>query len=90
MTIMLSQQSGTGDDEQFVVVSTAPGDWEGYLDELTGYLESNGYTQESITRTPDRAFFLYVDADETRLISGGIGPDPSSDGMSVNLAVGPN
>lgn len=90
MTIVMSQQSGTGDDEQFVVVSTAPGDWESYLDELTGFLDSNGYTQQSITRTPDGAFFLYVDADGTRLISGGVGPDPGSGGMSVNLAVGPN
>jgi hypothetical protein len=90
MTIVLSQQSGSGADEQFVVVSTAPGDWESYLDEVTGFLESNGYTQQSITETPDGAYFLYVDADGTTLISGGVGPDPSSGGMTLNLAVGPN
>ena len=50
MTIVLSQQLGSGDEEQLVIVSTAPGDWESYLDELTDYLESNGYTQQTITR----------------------------------------
>ena len=90
MTIMLSQQSGSGAEEQFVVVSTAPGDWESYRDELIGHLESNGYTQQSITETPDGSYFLYVDASGTTLISAGVGPDPSSGGMSLSLAVGPN
>lgn len=90
LAVLMSQQSDTGDGVSNVLVASAPGDWESYLDELTSFLEDNGYTQQSLTTTPEGAFFQYVDAGETMFISGGVGDDPSSGGMSLNLAIGPN
>lgn len=90
MAVLMSQQSDAGEGVSNVLVASAPGDWEGYLDELTSFLEDNGYTQQSLTTTPDGAFFQYVDASETMFVSGGVADDPSSGGMSLNLAIGPN
>ncbi|MCB0968873.1 MAG: hypothetical protein KDB37_18735 [Ilumatobacter sp.] len=90
LTVVMSQQSDTGDGQTNVVVGTAPGDWESYLDELTAFLDDNGYVQQSLTTTQEGAFFMYTDAGETMSISGGVGTDPSSGGMSINLVIGPN
>ena len=90
LAVIMSQQSDAGDGVSNVLVATAPGDWESYLDELTSFLDDAGYTQQSLTTTQEGAFFQYVDASETMFISGGVGGDPSSGGMSLNLAIGPN
>ena len=90
LNVVMSQQSETPDGTSNVIVATAPGDWESYLDELTSFLESNGYSQQSLTTTPEGAFFQFVDAGETMAIVGSVGADPSVDGMSLNFVIGPN
>ena len=90
LEVLMSQQSDAGDGVSNVLVASAPGDWEGYLDDLTSFLEDNGYTQQSLTSTPDGAFFQYVDAGETMFVSGGVGTDTATGGMTLNLAIGPN
>lgn len=90
LEVLMTQQSDAGDGVSNVLVASAPGDWEAYLDELTSFLEGAGYTQQSLTTTPEGAFFMYVDGSETMFVSGGVSDDPSVGGMSLNLAIGPN
>ncbi len=90
LAVIMSQQSETSDGTSNVLVATASGDWESYLDEMTSFLEGAGYTQQSLTTTPDGAFFHYLDPSGSMSVSGGVADDPASGGMSLNLAIGPN
>lgn len=88
MTVVVSQQSDMPDGVAYVLALTAPGDFSAYVDELVAYFDASGYTQQSLTTTPDGAFFAYV-SDE-RTIAGGATADDSTGGMSVNFTVGPS
>jgi hypothetical protein len=90
MTIVMSQQADSTDGQTYVVIATAPGDWSEYLDQLTSYLDGEGYTQQSLTTTPDGGFALYLDPSGASGISIGVGADTSTDGMSINSALAPN
>jgi hypothetical protein len=87
LTVTMAQEAAFDDATSYTVIGSAPGDWEPYLDELTGYLESNGYTQNSVTTSPDGAFFSY--SNETLSVNGSLGSDTAGGQMTVTFAVTP-
>ena len=90
LVVVMSQQSETPDGVSNMLVGSGSGDWESYLGELTSFLEGNGYTQQSVTTTPDGAVFHFIDPSGTVSVSGGVNDDPAAGGVSLNLFIGPN
>jgi hypothetical protein len=87
LTVTMAQEAAMDDATSYTVIGSAPGDWESYLDELTGYLEGNGYTQNSVTTSPDGAFFSY--SSDTLSLNGSLGSDTAGGQMTVTLVVTP-
>ena len=88
LRIQFTNVIDTGAGVMHMLVGVVPDDGSAYLDTITGYLESQGYTQQMITNTPDGSVFSYVKG--TDAVTGSIGPDTSgiSDGgATVTLQV---
>jgi hypothetical protein len=89
-TIVFTNQGDATTGVAYMVVGTAPGDHQAYLDTLIGYLEANGYTQQQLTTTPDGSLFSY--ASDSDMIAGTVGQDTSGSGdggMTVSLQIQP-
>jgi len=87
LAVTMAQEAAFDDETSYTVIGTAPGDWESYLDELTDYLEGNGYTQNSVTTSPDGAFFSY--ASDTLAVNGSVANDTAAGEMTLTLSVTP-
>ena len=90
-TIVFTNQGETASGVAFTLVGTAPGDHQAYLDNLVGYLETNGYAQQQLTTTPDGSLFSY--ASDSDMVAGTVGQDSSGasgGGMTVSLQIQPN
>ena len=90
LEIQMSQTSdmGAGQTGSFII-GTAPGDWEAYLAQLTAALEALGYTQQSLTMTPNAGIFNYFVGDDGDALIGSV--SDSGDGqISVQLTYSTN
>jgi hypothetical protein len=87
LVVTMAQEAAFDDETAYTVIGTAPGDWESYLDELTDYLEGNGYTENSVTTSPDGAFFSFTS--DTVAVNGSLGSDTAAGEMTLTLAVTP-
>lgn len=86
LDIELSQSMDAGDGQTgYLVIGSVDGGWESYFDELIASLQSAGFDEEQVTRTPTGGVLSYRRGDTT--VFGNVGESGTPDETVVSLQV---